>query len=98
MIRLANGKEDKLDLFVVVDGKGPLEGLRFDFFRHCASETERRLLDHYLRLQLRDTFREIRRVSYLAGWRDAKGKKNAKRNLFPECPTILEWEKREAGL
>ncbi len=40
------------------------------------------LLTERIRNQMRDTIRKIRKEAYEEGWRDAKGKKVAKRVVF----------------
>ena len=93
MITFAPG-QDKTKLFVTITPRSPLDPkLELDFCRSCASEIEQVLLREHLRMALNDMVEEIRRVSYRAGWRDAKSKQRPKLTCFASCLRILDWER-----
>ena len=97
MINILDG-QDKENLFVCIDGQGELKGLRIEFHRHCASEIERNLLRCQLNDRLHKAMKEIRRVAYLTGWRDAKSKRVKKCEMFACATSALDWERKDAGL
>jgi len=75
-----------------LDGVGPL-----DFYRAGTSSIETLLLERHLDKLLWSKMEEVRRVSYLRGWRDAKAHK-VKSTSFPKCVDVLDWERKDAGL
>ena len=68
-----------------------------DFYRAGASQIETALLRQHLQDQLDAMMEEVRQVSYLRGWRDAKSKRK-KQSWFPDIAQVMDWEKKEAGL
>ena len=73
------------------------ENVTLDFYRDSASTIEATLLRRYVQKALADQMQQVRQVSYLRGWRDAKSKRT-KRDWFPCCVNVPDWEKKEAGL
>ena len=68
-----------------------------DFYRAGASSIETALLRKHLQDQLDAMMEEVRQVSYLRGWRDAKSKRK-KQAWFSDFAQVMDWEKKEAGL
>ena len=94
-----------MELYVVGhrDDKGVYIKVKVDnldwlyFYRESASPVESKLLDAHLSKELEKALEQVRRVSYLTGWRD-KSAKRLKRKWFNSCLNIFDWEKQEAGL
>lgn len=98
MIRIVRSHDNK-GLFVSLELGYPMpEKMELDFFRASASEVETRLLEQEVRKKLHGLFEEIRKVSYLKGWKDAKSKKARKSHVFPNRMYMDDWERKEAGL
>lgn len=92
MITFVSSQDGK-GLFVSIEPGYPLKkDAPIDFYRQCASEVERALLQQHLRYGLGDLMEEIREAMYNAGWRDAKSHKKAKRTCFASATRILDWE------
>ena len=96
MFQFTKGTDEKI-LWVRVMGEYPVKQL-FDFHLECATTVERSLLEKHLVTVMEKHCEELRRVSYLAGWRMAKSKKMQKRRYFNDCVEVMDWEKKEAGL
>lgn len=91
-----------MDIYVYYDSKGaclsvehPTLGI-LQFHRESASEIEKILLTKELKENLQRDMREIRRISYLRGWRDAKAKRR-KHDCFSSFPSVMSWEKEEVS-
>ena len=86
---------DKKHVVITIQGLGQIVDLKF--YRDAASEIEAVLLQKHILEAISHGFKDIRRVSYLRGWRDAKSKKRKKEDWFPPHPTITPWERNEIG-
>lgn len=89
--------DSRKGLFVRVRPDGLEKDLCLDFYRYGASTIETTLLRQYLCTALQDQMEQIRTVSYLRGWRDAKSKRK-KKDWFASSVDVRDWEEREAGL
>ncbi len=96
MIRVVYSADSKTGLFLGLKPGHPVNE-EVLFFRECASPLERALLQQHMTEYISALFREVRRTSYLSGWRDAKSKK-LKRDFFSGMSEVVEWEKKQAGL
>lgn len=76
----------------------PLLVENIDLYRQSHSKIEATLLRERLQEQLDATIRMIRQVSYCMGWKDAKSKKNPKRDYFSSHTEVHDYEQEQAGL
>jgi len=89
--------KDLQGLYVRITPEYPLSGVGpLDFYRAGASSIETLLLEQQLDNLIWSKMEEVRRVSYLRGWRDAKAHR-VKRTSFPTCVDVLDWENKDAG-
>ena len=88
---------DGQGLYVRVRPDGIEKDLNLDFHRASASVIETRLLQRYLYTALSNQMEQVRQVSYLRGWRDAKSKRK-KKDYFASSVDVRDWEEKEAGL
>ena len=79
-------------LKVSLDGLEPLW-----FYRDGASKLETQLLNDELYRQFSKQLEELRKVSYLRGWRDAKAKR-VKTQFFADVLFMTDHERKAAGL
>ena len=73
------------------------DGMLLSFWRSGLTEVETRLLAVAIRGAIAANMTEIRRVSYLRGWRDKASHKN-KEGWFASHPSVMPWERKDAGL
>jgi len=94
-IEILSEKEEKgVYLKVTIEGFEP-----FWFYRQGASKIETQLLHEKLRSLFGQQMRQVRTVSYLRGWRDAKAKRvKQDKDWNPVSVDLMNWEKKEAGL
>ena len=94
MIHVVKCTNDK-GLFVRIKPCSPLnDAVRLDFYRACASDIECDLLQAHLDAMISENMEQIRKVSYNAGWRDAKSHKKSKRDWFASATEVMDWERK----
>lgn len=95
-----------MDIHFFREGKGDGVFIRLDlgeplgklwFHRPGASPLEQQLLWTELCSVLDNQMQQIRKASYLCGWRDAKSKRR-KETWFSRYCDVTDWEKKKAGL
>ena len=90
-IRCSNGT----GLYLRVTPRDPLTvTMSLDFYRECASEIERNLLEAHLDAMIQSNMKQIRQAYYNLGWREKASHEKPKRDWFGSATVLLEWEKK----
>ena len=97
MITVNRSTENKAVALALQIGFPLPDGMELLFWRSGMTEVETHLLCAAIRKAIETNMTEIRRVSYLRGWRD-KASHKLKEGWFASHSSIIPWEKENAGL